>query len=635
MNLSEMALHNVRSIRTLLRMKLTPGLNLILGRNGSGKSTLVDTLFALLTPTAEHPDILEGQGGIIYEAHDGYVYRFVRDFSKNKSSLARRDDQGKFIPLNQEEGWILSFVLGDFKGYSVSDLRDAAVIDKTSMPSSRGRASALPPVSESTVSTVVSTAPVLSEAERSQKETRLEELRAQLTHVDEAAVLEDRMAELQGRAVDLKRRLRVHAEKTTALEEISQRNRGFESLWPLPEGYDQILTQFDEQGAEFGKTIEAIEEEHAEVTAGLAVVPSQAVYLTPLFLSGAAVLAISFIAPMVVDISGIIQKLFFIPLAAGIGLIGFAVIRDFSRTAQKKTMNARLHALLNHRDESEMNFDENSKPARELLQKANCATTEEFRKKAAAYEQVLVLKRDIVVEQERILEGKSPEEIQQEIAGIAEKVRETESQITSLTSQQSDLYLVEEEIRRLESELAQGSQPDASTPFSDISPEPEPEPVAPGGAYDFLIPGPLRKLLQREKIESGLMSGRETLADRIRRYQDRFPQAKPFSMEVGENLEVTIKDREGRSVSPLRLSSGLLDQLSFVLQAVLGGHLLHTLRFPMLLDDPLTSMDRENQEAALDLIREMTQYNQVLWMTSTPHPAKEGDGTNTLPPPAA
>jgi energy-coupling factor transporter ATP-binding protein EcfA2 len=634
MILSEMAIHNVRSVQALLRMKLAPGLNLIQGRNGSGKTTLVDTLFALLTPTGEQTEILSGQSGIIYEAQDGFTYRFVRDFSKRKASLARRDESGKFIPLNQDEGWILSFVLGDFKGFSMGDLREAAVVDKASMPSSRGRTAGPPAVSEASAATVVSAPrPVLSPEEREQKEARLEELREQLTHVDEVAALEDRLAEWQGKISDLNRSLKLYSEKGETINELSMKNRGFETLWPLPDGYDQLLARFDELGAEFGKNIEAIEEEHVELTAELAAVPNQPVFQTPFFLSGAVILVVSFLLPAVMDISGMIQRLFFVPLAVGIGLIGFSVIRDFSRSAKRKTLNARLQALLNQRDLAEISFDQNSREGRELLQKAGCSTSEAFHKKVAAYEQFLVQKKVLEAERDRAIEGKSTDQIQREITELTDRVREMESRIASLTARQSDLYLVEEEIRRLENELSEASQPEEPATFSPSPAVEEPAPSAEG--FDFLIPATVRNLLRRESIAPGQPSGRETLADRITRCLARFPQAGALTVEVDENLSVRISDKEGGLLSPSRSSSSLMDQVSFVLQTVLRGHLLHSLRFPMLLDDPLTSLDSENQATALDILREIAQTNQVLWLTSTAHLLKEGEGSNTLPPPAA
>ena len=73
------------------------------------------------------------------------------------------------------------------------------------------------------------------------------------------------------------------------------------------------------------------------------------------------------------------------------------------------------------------------------------------------------------------------------------------------------------------------------------------------------------------------------------------------------------------------LSHGTLDQVFLSIYLGLVINLGPDYPFPLLLDDPLLTLDSRRQEVILETLREISKKRQVLLLSNSLYPLKEGD----------
>lgn len=82
------------------------------------------------------------------------------------------------------------------------------------------------------------------------------------------------------------------------------------------------------------------------------------------------------------------------------------------------------------------------------------------------------------------------------------------------------------------------------------------------------------------------------------------------------NLEIHLRSPEtGALVEPGALSMGTVDQLYFALRIALAHQLTHGRRFPLILDDPFASFDRERLVATIKMLVQLSRMHQIIWFT--------------------
>ena len=631
MVLIEMALHNIFGLKQLLRIKLKSGLNLIHGVNGSGKTSIHRTLLALLSPSPEKGVLQQGQAGIIARALDRQIYRLVRDFSKQKSSLGLRDAEGRFNALGQNENQIHQFVLENTRGLGIQEIESVFIIQRSMIPSSRLLQNSVLPGSKPSENDLPPDTPKPT-VDRERSEARVREIQGILAKADEASNLEDMSAELRSQSNDLRQRIKTVHEKSIALKELENKDKPLDKVWPLLSNQHQLLEQYVEQQAVRFDQIRTLDEDRSRIQAAIDAVPTQPVYLTPLFVSGSGILAVSFILPQFIRIQGVMRELFFLPVVLGLGLMGWAAFRDFQRVGRRKVLNARLENLTSQQEMIDTDFEKGTAPAKELLEKGKCSSVEEFKKRVAEREHLESLNRDIIEERNLALEGKTPEELEKDQEEINTRLKDTEREAQALAGVLTDVYILQEELRQLQEGISETAQQQESA--ASISSDPAMFNSQTEETHtEYLLPDALRKILQKEPLRSLLTPKLEPLNTAIRHWFAQFPQAKSLRITVNEDFSVTLLSKEGDSLEFQELNSGLLDTAYLVCHIAIAGLVSATHPFPLILDDAIHSLDDTNQKIILDILREIAQNKQVLLLTTRIHPGKEGEGTITLPPP--
>lgn len=91
-----------------------------------------------------------------------------------------------------------------------------------------------------------------------------------------------------------------------------------------------------------------------------------------------------------------------------------------------------------------------------------------------------------------------------------------------------------------------------------------------------------------------------------------------FDLSPG-NLDLSLRSPEtGALVDPASLSAGTADQYYLALRLALALRLTHGRSFPLILDDPFISFDRERLRGAAKVLARLARVHQVIWLTKDP-----------------
>ena len=638
MLLLELALSNIRGIKQLIRLKLKPGLNFIQGNNGSGKTTLCDILIALFSPDPQSSGFDQGQAGFILQARNGRVYRLVRDFARGKLNLAQRDETNRYIPVGYSEDQVHQFLTEEVGGLTSSELETAFNLRRPSMPSSFHSVQTVPVSSPESLQQTVSlqqTISVQAEAtrvSRQDKQRRLSEITEILSRADVMVKMEDQVADLQSCIKDLKQKMRIFQEKSDALRTIGQ-DPALEELWPLPEDLITLLAQYEQQVAILGAQIQDIDEEKLQIQVERDQISTKPVYLNPSFISGAAVLFLSFALPQFILLPQIIMKLLFIPLLLGLGAIGVSVFKDFRRISMRKNLGAQIEGLDLQQESTEAEFRVKTEPVRDLLKKAHCHNVAELRSKLREYEQTLTLRQEFQKERDRVLNGKTPEEIEHEVQDLSRRIEEAEEKMRNNAELPTDIFSLEQEMRQINSELSETLVASDEPPDGSLFREPdEPQKVEVSSAPPLSTS--INRILSTEKIRLSLLERKDRLKKDIQNSFEKFPLLKSLQIDFNDDFSPVLSFGDGRPFNEGGVHSSLLDQIYYIFFITAATSLSEAHPFPVLLDDPLISFDSSNQPIALNILRELCGKKQVLFMSHQLPPTHGEDVSITLPPPA-
>jgi energy-coupling factor transporter ATP-binding protein EcfA2 len=634
----ELALYGIRSFTQLTRLVLKPGLNLIQGGNGSGKSTVRDILFAVLSPMSETPvdsfkplqplDIC--QAGMIFKFRDGRICRLVRDFNGRKSSLAELDSSNKFQVKMQDEGMISKFLTEEAGGLSRNALEGLSSMRGAWMPSSRS--TAVRP--ETATTPFVSRSPAVAANEsnmppqdRASKQKRLEELKALLSQGDRLAAMEDQLSDLQARSAQSKRRLRLATEKTAELDRLALQEESFESLRELPENHHLILETSAQQEQLKNEQIASISEEEEFIKQDLLAISNQPFFLNKYFIAGGALVLTPLVVLASLNLGGVYQQVLMFALLGGVGLMGYAGFLDFGKLNKRKVIEHKLRDTERQKAKVEAAFKKENTPCIELLKKTGSADIPSLKEKIRAYEQYTAVRRDLESERSDHLGQKTLEELQADTDGLVRQISELESKLKASSTLPSDIYLLQEEVRVLERNLAE-SRPDLPPlPTTAVAIEPLP-PSPDGGASDFLSPVfrvGLRAAAVQPLLSGGLPDLNAEITRLIGRLIGKGGGLRPADMSMNEELSPVLVSHAKTPIPWEVLSSGQQDLYHLILQFAVIHFLSRSHAFPLILDNPLSVLDSAHQQMVLDILREIAQNRQVFLLSSVEYPNREGD----------
>jgi ABC-type hemin transport system ATPase subunit len=96
-------------------------------------------------------------------------------------------------------------------------------------------------------------------------------------------------------------------------------------------------------------------------------------------------------------------------------------------------------------------------------------------------------------------------------------------------------------------------------------------------------------------------------------------------MSVSEDLAPVLLDSAKAPISWEHFSSGQQDLFHLIHQLAVIRLLSRSHPFPLVLDNPLPSLDPPHQQKVLDILREIAQNRQVIFLSTVAHPNREGD----------
>jgi energy-coupling factor transporter ATP-binding protein EcfA2 len=633
----ELALYGIRNFTQLTRLAFKPGLNLIQGGNGSGKSTVSDIAFAVVSPVSETPaESLSPQktsnicqAALIFKAKNGRIHRLIRDFNSRKSSLAELDASNKFHVTTQDEEPIAKFLAEETGGLSRNMLEGLFSMKAAWMPSARAAEAVRPsPASSAPVPTPSFASPAETKTvpqDHAKKQKRLAELKGLLAQGDQLAAMEDQLSDLQSRSAEAKRRLRMATEKTAELARLAQQGEAFEPLKKLPEDYHLVLETSAQQEQLRNDQLTAIAEDEESLKQDLLGIPGQPIFLNKYFIAGGVLTLTALVLLSALSLEGLYPQLLMVVLLAGVGLMGYAGFLDFGKLNKRRGIEKKIREADRQRLRADAAFKKENASCVELLKKTGSADVAGLKEKIKDYELFRSARRQLETERNQFLGRKTIEELQQDVETVVGQMAQIESKLKASSSLPSDIYLIQEEVRILERDLA---APPSTGPLSDL--DPFSTTVVEGGLTladrsSRFLSLPLRTGLQAAPVNSVLRGHLSDLKTQMTRLTGKLGVRPETEMSLNEELMPELFSPTKAPIPWELLSSGQRDIYHLAYQLAIAQILSRSHPFPLVLDNPLPVLDLPHLQMVLDILREIAQNRQVLLLSSASTPNREGD----------
>ncbi len=121
--------------------------------------------------------------------------------------------------------------------------------------------------------------------------------------------------------------------------------------------------------------------------------------------------------------------------------------------------------------------------------------------------------------------------------------------------------------------------------------------------------------LLRESVEHFQRSHRSRIQDEISRIFSRLTGGRYGGVQLDSDFNITLMDSTGTPVEKQAISTGARDQLYLSVRMALARSLSDQVCLPFLLDDPLSSFDRERLLTARQILTELAGEHQVIIFT--------------------
>ncbi len=634
MTLLELALLGVRNFQQITRFEFSPGLNFIQGGNGSGKTTLREALlFSLFDHSPEqaqsliHPSSTATcQAAITFKTKDGALYRLAKDFVKDIVILSKHDPSiKKFIPIEKRKENVLRWIQQQCGGLNGFQISHYFVLDRLRLASCQMEPGEL---QQAEASTWVEPPAVETrmESKRPQdstaKQKRLQELKAIADKAEQLFQLEEQLSDAQSRVGVLKRKLADLKKLDQELEQINEKAKPFVALEGTSEQLQQLVEEFEEKLIERNREYQSLEDDRSLLEHQLGLVPTDPIYKNKIFITGAVATVLSFGVGLFASLPGLYQHLYLLGLLIGLGLIVTSVIMDMGWLSRKKILEDKIHGKLKNIELLEARFRRENIKFFDLLKKTNTDSVDAFKEKINAYDFLLGSRQRLCEERERLFEGKELEALQREFEEKSGLIQGLTKKIKSYQNIPSDLPSLREEIHILEKELAftVGRQrytlPSSPSPQANLSTQLDVPTKTKNGHHN-----PIRGLMQ-----DPLAGSQSRLLDTARGIFKKLSLGAYSDLLFDDSSHISLLPNSSPTpVHQETLSHGTLDQVFLSIYLGLVMNLGSDYPFPLLLDDPLLTLDSKRQEVILETLREIGKKRQVILLSNSPYPIKEGD----------
>jgi uncharacterized protein YhaN len=627
MFLVELVMQGIRGFRELARLRFQSGFNLIAAGNEAGKTAAVDSMQRLLFPVDQPsrmaslisrsvPDA--SRGALVVYSDDGGYYRLIQDFSKRAVNLSKYNPATKeFILMHKTWESAVPFMAGLTAGITEEEYAKLFII-RRDQPVVRSAAPAAAPAA--------TRQPRNKPAPRSGKatagEARLAELRETLRKAEEAADAEYRMQSGKLKLDEIRKKLESLDEIDNRCTEMEARLEELKGCADLPPNLAELIDDHVEQQGKKMADSDDLHEHIAQLTAQLDSMPAPNMFSDKLFIAGAIVGGLSFVAALAVLTP---EQDYFFPIGILVAaILVLAAWYNSSRSsAQRRVVQKEIGALEADRIALEKSFEQGGAAIMACMKSTGSKTTEELKEKVDNYRHFLSLRDEIAEQQQRIYGGVTHEALIEEYQGQQLEVLELEKAVRAVAQYAVDTYSIRQDIDRIESELpgegaSSVSSWDAGPDLGDFG-VPDPGGASPGAGF-------LTELGIASRIGAIEM---ETLIPAVEAAAQRNLMAvtagKYIRIEIAGDAGPVAHAKDDTAVLFSDLSPSTQELISFCIRTGIVEALAGKRRLPLLLDDPLAGFDPMRQKAACQVLRSLGSKTQVILFASNPGLKMDGD----------
>jgi uncharacterized protein YhaN len=630
MFLVELVMQGIRGFRELARLRFQSGFNLIAAGNEAGKTAAVDSMQRLLFPVDQPsrmaslisravPDA--SRGALVVYGDDGGYYRLIQDFSKRAVNLSKYNPATKEFSLMYKT-WesAVPFMAGLTAGITEEEYARIFIIRRDQRAASAASRPAAP---------VAAPHPVHQPAAKKSgkaaaSEARLAELRETLRKAEEAADAEYRMQSGKLRLDEIRKKLESLDEIDNKYTEMEARLEELKGCATLPPNLAELIDAHVEQQGKKMADSDDLHEQIAQLKAQLGSMPVANLFADKLFIAGAAVAVLSFIAALAVLTP---EQDYFFPLGILVAaiLIVAAWYNSTRRSAQRKVVQKEIGALEADRTALEKSFEQGGAAIVACMKSTGSKTTEELKDKVDNYRHFLSLRDEIAEQQQRIYGGVTHKALLEDYQNQQLEVIELEKAARAVAQYAVDTYSIRQDIERIESELptdgsSSASSWDAGAPDLGDFGSPDFGTVAPGGT-GFLAELGIASRIGAIEMET-LIPAVEAAAQRN---LTAVTAGKYVRIEIAGDAGPVVHAKDDTAVQASDLSPSTQELISFCIRTGIVEALAGKRRLPLLLDDPLAGFDPMRQKAACQVLRSLGTRTQVILFASNPELKTAGD----------
>jgi uncharacterized protein YhaN len=465
--------------------------------------------------------------------------------------------------------------------------------------------------------------PVRQTGKAAAGEAKLAELRETLRKAEEAADAEYRLQSGNLRLDELRKKLETLDEIDHRYTEMEARLEELKGCAALPQDLAELIDAHVEQQGRKMAEADDLHEQITQLMAQLDSMPAAKILADKLFIAGAAVAALSFIAALTVLTP---EQDYYFPLGLLMAAI-FIVAAWYNasrRGAQRAVVQKEIDALEADRIALEKSFEQGGAAIMDCMKATGSTTTEELKEKAGQYRHFLSLRDEIAEQQRRIYGGVTRDALIEEYQGQQLEVLELEKAAQAVAHHAVDTYSIRQEIERIESELpVDGPSSASSWDFGAPDPGnpgfPASEAAAPG--TDFQAELGIASRIGAIEMET-LIPAVEAAAQRN---LAAVTAGKYVRIEIACDAGPMVRARDNTAVQASDLSPSTQELIAFCVRTGIVEALAGKRRLPLLLDDPLAGFDPVRQKAACQVLRSLGTRTQVILFASNPALKMDGD----------
>jgi Mg2+ and Co2+ transporter CorA len=453
---------------------------------------------------------------------------------------------------------------------------------------------------------------LLTPSGRVEKEKQLKEAQKKLEELSqyeqESLVIRDKASEIK-RTVEEMQTLDLQLKR---LEETGVKK--FSSLAGIEKIPPDLLKRYEEGLQNKQNELNQMEDEKIDIENQIVGVGTPDPFKDRSLQIGLGVTALSLLLPVVVTLHGPFRHLFPAGIFSGIGLAVKAYLHLNKLISLKDDLQRRRAGLNEKTHQFDKKFEKENKEIIELIKKTGAKDVAELKGLQRAYQNHLRSMQESAAKREALLKRGSVEDLENQRQELEKKAKTFEDKLRENEGLTQEVYRLQDEVRSL---------PDAGELSIDLESS-LPAYSLPSGALSLASENlsPLSLFLPRA-LAIGKERGVPLPLDQIQKQADilssLFSPDKKREIHLNELGEVKLGQAETN-----HLSSGTADQI-FLCVALPTWDRFAAVPFPLVLDDPLISIDPQHQEVALELLRGVSKKRQVLLFTVFASPSQNGD----------